>query len=103
MHHKIIHDKFFLYRTSFTGLPPGVNFINVLGAAFTRADPKSAKKDTQVVNFFALLGSVPVKAARKTLMKLTPGVRSKMIIFESLLTKLLGGSKKWLNLKIKLI
>ena len=28
-------------------------------------DPKSAKKDGQVKQLFALLGSVPVKAARK--------------------------------------
>ncbi len=50
--------------------PPGVNFINALWAAFTCADPKSAK-NTDV--FFALLGSAPAKAARKMLMKLTPG------------------------------
>jgi hypothetical protein len=29
---------------SFTGLPPAVDFTNVLQAAFTRVDPKSAKK-----------------------------------------------------------
>jgi hypothetical protein len=39
----------------------GVNFINILRAAFTLADPKSTKKDSQAV-CFALLGSVSVKA-----------------------------------------
>jgi hypothetical protein len=34
------------------GNQPSVNFINVLRAAFTRADYESAKKDSQVVNLF---------------------------------------------------
>jgi len=29
-------------------LTPGVNFINILQAAFTRADPESAKKELQL-------------------------------------------------------
>jgi hypothetical protein len=37
-------------------------------------DPKSATKDSQAVNFFVLLGSAHIKAARGTLMKLTPGL-----------------------------
>ena len=53
---------------------PSVNFINVLQAAFTLADPKSAKKTVKSSSFFALSGSVSVKAARRTLMKLTHGV-----------------------------
>jgi len=48
---------------------PGVNFTNVLRAAFTRADPKSAKKLLNLTVFFALLGSACVKAACRTLMK----------------------------------
>ncbi len=40
-------------------------------AAFTRSDPKSAKKDVLTV-FFALLGSVQVKAECKTFSKSTP-------------------------------
>ena len=44
--------------------PPGVSFINILHAAFTCADPKSAK-NSQVKQLFALLGSVHVKAVRK--------------------------------------
>jgi len=38
------------------GLPPGVNFTNVLHKAFTITEPKSAKKDSQVTSvFFAIL------------------------------------------------
>ena len=56
--------------------PPlsGFNFTNVLGAAFTLADPKSAKKLINLTVFFALLGSTSAKAASRTLVKLTPGV-----------------------------
>ena len=51
---------------------PGVNFTNVLRAAFTRADPKSAKKTVKLSSFIVLLGSARVKAACRTLVKLTP-------------------------------
>jgi len=61
---------------SFIGLATGVNFINILGAAFTRKDPKSSKKTAKLSIIFALLGSLRVKAARRMLMKLTPGVNS---------------------------
>jgi len=51
----------------------GVHFTNILGAAFTRADPINAKMTFKSsVLFFALLGSERVKTAGKTLMKLTP-------------------------------
>jgi len=52
-------------------LTPGVNFVNVLRAAFRRADSKSAKKTVKLSVFFALLGSAFEKAAQRTLMKLT--------------------------------
>jgi hypothetical protein len=52
----------------------GVNFINILQAAFMHPDPKSVKKIVQLSVFFTLLGSARVKAARRTLMKLTPGM-----------------------------
>ncbi len=42
---------------------PEVNFINVRGATFTRADPESAKKTDVLTVFFVLLGSIRVKAA----------------------------------------
>ena len=44
-----------------------------LRAAFTPADPESAKKIVKLSSFFALLGSVCVKAACRMLVKLTPG------------------------------
>ena len=53
--------------------PPGVNFVNVLRAGFTHTDFESAKKTVKLSSCFALLGSLRVKAARRMLMKLTPG------------------------------
>ncbi len=51
----------------------GVNFINILQAAFMKIDPKSAKNSVKLSVFFALLGSASINAARKMLMKLTKG------------------------------
>jgi len=45
-----------------------------LHTAFTRADPKSAKQQSTHKCIFALLGSTCIKAAHKTLMKLTVGL-----------------------------
>ncbi len=45
----------------------GVNFINILQADFTRADPKSAKKIDNLTVFFTLLGSTSIKAEPKLL------------------------------------
>jgi len=59
------------YRTAVIG-KPGVNFINMLLAAFTHVDPKTANKYSKIIVFFALLGSACLKALLKTLMKLTP-------------------------------
>ncbi len=53
-------------------IEPWVNFINILCATFSRPDPKSAKRYWQLDWILAFLGSVCVKAARKTLIKLTP-------------------------------
>ncbi len=52
----------------------GLNFINVLSAAFTCADPKSEKDNDDLTVFFTLLVSTSSKAACKMLMKLTPGL-----------------------------
>ena len=49
---------------------PGVNFTNILWAAFMRADPKSAKKT--VKQLFALLGSVHLKAACENIDEIDP-------------------------------
>ena len=43
-----------------------------LPTAFTRADPKSAKKDSQFKQLFALLGSAHVKAGHKHVDKIDP-------------------------------
>jgi len=56
------------------GTRPGLNFINVLQAAFTQADLKSIKIQSSCQCLFALLGSAPVKAFRRMLVKLTPDV-----------------------------
>ena len=66
-----------------------VNFTNVLQAAFTRADPKSAIKLLNLTVFFALFGSAQVKAACRMLVKLTPGV-------SGMLTDLTEASNRWL-------
>ena len=50
----------------------GVNFTNILQAQKLLVDPKSTKKTVKLSSFFALLGSVIVKAARRTLVKLNP-------------------------------
>ncbi len=53
-------------------LCPGVNFINILQAAFTHRDPESAKETVKRFVFFELLGSASAKKACRMLMKLTP-------------------------------
>jgi hypothetical protein len=57
----------------FFGGSPGVNFINLLLEVFIHAGPKSATIRVKASVFFVLLGYAPVKAARRTLMKLRPG------------------------------
>ncbi len=51
----------------------GVDFINVLGAAFASKDPESVKKTVMLSVFFTLSGCAHVKAAHRTLMKLRHG------------------------------
>ena len=53
----------------------GVNFINILRAAFMHADPESAKKLLDLTVFLGLMGSASVKAACRMLMKLNPSHR----------------------------
>ena len=43
-----------------------VNFTKILRAAFTLPDPNSAKKDSQVKQLFALMGSAVIIPMRKT-------------------------------------
>jgi len=55
----------------------GVNFINIQRAAFTNAKvPKVQKKTVSLSAFFVLSGSAHIKAAHRTLMKLTPGAEA---------------------------
>jgi hypothetical protein len=49
-----------------------INFINILQAAFTRADLKSAKKTDSLTVLFTLMEFVLIKAVRKKLLTLTP-------------------------------
>ncbi len=62
----------------------GVNFINVLWAAFTHTNPKSAKKIVKLSIFFALLGSARSKAVCRTLMKWNPGFQHRAVTFVEL-------------------
>jgi len=68
--------KFFIGGKYYlSGKLTGVNFINILQAALTLANPKSAKKKTNnLLAFYLLSGSAQVKAVHKMLVKLTPGV-----------------------------
>jgi len=54
--------------------PPGVNFTNVLRKAFTLVDPDSIKNTVKSLESFTFSGSACVKAVRRTLKKLSPGV-----------------------------
>jgi len=56
------------------GVPPVVDFTNILLQDFTSEDTKSTKRLTTWLYFFELLGSALVKAARKMFVKLRPDV-----------------------------
>ncbi len=45
---------FVLYIKRLVKLTPGVNFVNILNAAFTQADPNSAKKTDGLTVFLRL-------------------------------------------------
>ncbi len=53
-------------------MQPGVNFINVLRTAFTPVVPQSVSTQSNCQYLFMVLGSMRVKAVRRTLMKLSP-------------------------------
>jgi len=57
-------------------MTPSVNFTNVLRTTFTLVDPESVKMIDNLTVFFTLLGSASIKALRKTLMKLSPSIRT---------------------------
>jgi len=52
----------------------GVNFTNILHAAFRLVDLENVKKIDNLTVFFTLLGSACVKAVRRTFMKFSLGV-----------------------------
>ena len=72
-HSKYGKYNLYVYLNLLTQRCPGVNFINILRAAFTLTGPNSTKKCVKSSSFFALLGSASVKAARSMLVKLTLG------------------------------
>jgi len=53
-------------------LTSGVDFTNILQAAFVRADPISVKMTYDLTAFFAFLGSMPIKAACKHIEEIDP-------------------------------
>jgi hypothetical protein len=53
-------------------LRAGVNFTNIIRAAFTQADPKSAKKTVKLSVFFEHSGSACIKSALRTMIKIDP-------------------------------
>jgi len=67
-----------------------VNFIHILQAAFTCEGPKRSQVNNKRQSchqcHFALLGPAHVKAARKTLMKLTPRFNFIFSIFSGMLS-----------------
>jgi hypothetical protein len=74
--HAFVLHPFDLLEIGFTrlfyGRRPGVNFINVLQAAFTSADTKSTKRNWWFHRLVVLLGSAHVKAAWKNVDKIDP-------------------------------
>jgi len=65
----------------FLGDPsPGVNLINIPSAAFTRADPRSTKRQS-ICKSFLRFRDLHEKAAHRRMMKLTPGVNSAKLFF----------------------
>jgi len=71
---RISEQSLFSKSVTCWSLRAGVNFINVLRAAFRCADPKSAKRYFNQQCRFMLLGPMSVKSVHKMFIKLTPGV-----------------------------
>jgi len=60
-------------------LTPGVDLTNILLAAFTCKDPKSAKRKSSHQCLLAILGSLHEKVARKMLVKSTLGEKLRAV------------------------
>jgi len=63
--HPVDSEKSGMEKILIKSTPAEVNFTNILLEAFTRADPKSAKKTYDLTVFFVLLGSAHIKALCK--------------------------------------
>ncbi len=63
-----------IFKSKFLKIPlcPGVNFTNILPAAFMLVEPKGIKKIDSLSVYFMLSGFAHVKAVHRTLMKLSP-------------------------------
>jgi len=96
-----MHEK--RTRKTLMKLTAGVNFINVLLEAFRLEDPKSAKKTDNLTVFFALLGSASIKAASRTLMKLTPDRVLEHVLSSKLLQSKYIVYYKVVNLNISIL
>jgi len=74
----------------------GVNFTNVLQAAFTNEDPKSTKQQSSHQCLLVLLGSALIKVDCKTLTKSTPEekyVQSLKLIIRTTVDRFHGSDK----------
>ncbi len=58
---------------------PGLNFTNIFKLSFYARRSRKRKKTDDLTVFFMLLGSVSVKAVRRTLMKLSPALAPSFI------------------------
>ncbi len=60
-------------------LTPGIDFTNIFTHSIKPVTPQSVKFKSNFQYLFTLLGSANIKAAHRTLMKLTPGHSTKKI------------------------
>jgi len=79
-----------------SGLRLCVNFINVLGTAFTPVAPQSLSTQSSYQYLFTLLGSTSVKAVRRMLMKMSPCVNFINVLCFKLLQAQIQKAQKWL-------
>ncbi len=61
-------------------LTPGVNFTNMFTSSFYLPKSQKCKKTFKSSVYFLLLGSVCLKAARKTIVKLIPGITKCLLV-----------------------
>ena len=81
----------------------GVKFINVFTCSFYMCRSQKFKKDSQVMQLFAILGSVCLKLCVNTLMKSTLGLGSNTVELNSVSVFLLFFNAKFVNINIHCI